>query len=269
MRSNVDEGGRGSREAGGGPGPDNLSDSSSRPGEGPPGAPLRLRDPWLFIAGPMSTSGEVGANLARAGEAALIAMRRGWIPVVPHVAWILDALEPAVGVPEWKRWSLSLLTRCDAVLRLEGESEGSDREVDLARELGLRVFSGFESVPWVRPEDRIEGPSPAPHVPLEDEFLRTPEEILEYTGEAPTGPWEVMGVEGPGGFEPTGLRGPGGPILSCSSGVDPHNRALRALNFAARARVDLEKLATGVARMRDALLEADALSGLPREEGGR
>lgn len=40
-----------------------------------------------------------------------------------------------------------LITRCDAVLRLPGESKGADEDVRLAKELGLAVYYTLEDVP--------------------------------------------------------------------------------------------------------------------------
>jgi hypothetical protein len=40
-----------------------------------------------------------------------------------------------------------LLHRCDAVLRLPGNSKGADDDVRLARQLGLRVFEKLTDVP--------------------------------------------------------------------------------------------------------------------------
>ena len=43
-----------------------------------------------------------------------------------------------------------LLTKCDAVLRLEGASKGADEDVRVARELGLPVYYRLADVPSVR-----------------------------------------------------------------------------------------------------------------------
>ena len=40
-----------------------------------------------------------------------------------------------------------LLSKCDAVLRLEGESKGADQDVRIAMERGLKVFYKVEDVP--------------------------------------------------------------------------------------------------------------------------
>jgi hypothetical protein len=42
-----------------------------------------------------------------------------------------------------------LLERCDAVLRIPGESKGADQDVAIARERGLPVFFKLEEVPAI------------------------------------------------------------------------------------------------------------------------
>jgi len=40
-----------------------------------------------------------------------------------------------------------LLTKCDAVLRLQGESKGADEDVRIAKERGLKIYYRLEDVP--------------------------------------------------------------------------------------------------------------------------
>lgn len=46
-----------------------------------------------------------------------------------------------------------LITRCDAVLRLPGSSQGADEDVRLAQTLGLAVYYHLEDVPGCEPTD--------------------------------------------------------------------------------------------------------------------
>jgi hypothetical protein len=43
--------------------------------------------------------------------------------------------------------SLSLVERCDAILRVEGESRGADKEVALFKEQGKLVFRNLDEIP--------------------------------------------------------------------------------------------------------------------------
>jgi hypothetical protein len=39
-----------------------------------------------------------------------------------------------------------LITKCDAILRIEGASKGADADVEVARKLGLKVFYSLEEI---------------------------------------------------------------------------------------------------------------------------
>lgn len=95
---------------------------------------------YVFVAGPMSTSGEPGPNLNAAAVASATLMKLGFVPFVPHVTWVLHAITPEVEIEAWKRWDLLWIERCDCVLRLPGESEGADGEVDYASAIEKPVF---------------------------------------------------------------------------------------------------------------------------------
>ena len=45
--------------------------------------------------------------------------------------------------------SISLTERCDAVLRIEGASQGADDEVETFRARGLSVFRSIDEIPNV------------------------------------------------------------------------------------------------------------------------
>lgn len=54
-----------------------------------------------------------------------------------------DAAYNEILYPTAKR----LLSKCDAVLRLEGESKGADEDVRIAKQLGLQVYYRLEDIP--------------------------------------------------------------------------------------------------------------------------
>jgi hypothetical protein len=45
-----------------------------------------------------------------------------------------------------------LIQRCDAILRLPGDSKGADNDVKLAHELGIPVYYRLEDIPVYAPE---------------------------------------------------------------------------------------------------------------------
>jgi len=113
----------------------------------------------ILIAGPYrSGTGDdpelMARNLARLEEAAWPIFRCGHVPMIGE--WVaLPVLRgaggtgPADPVAEQIMYPTAerLLTHCDAVLRLPGESTGADQDVQLARERGLPVYNRLDDIP--------------------------------------------------------------------------------------------------------------------------
>ncbi len=110
----------------------------------------------ILIAGPYRSGTNdnpvlMEQNLRRLEEVALPLFRAGHLPLIGE--WLAlpllkvagskkpgDALYDEILYPVAGR----LISKCDAVLRLEGASKGADEDVRLARELGLKVFFSLE-----------------------------------------------------------------------------------------------------------------------------
>ena len=113
----------------------------------------------ILIAGPYrSGTGDVPAKLAtnvRAMEAyALPIFRAGHVPIVGE--WLALPLVDLAGSTRigdaafdeiFHPIAERLLSRCDAVLRVGGASQGADQMVASARERGLQVFTRLQDIP--------------------------------------------------------------------------------------------------------------------------
>ena len=113
----------------------------------------------ILIAGPYRSGTNDDAvlmqkNLDRLESVALPLFRLGHIPMIGE--WVAlpllhlagskkpgDAAYEEILYPVAQR----LLTKCDAVLRLEGESKGADEDVRIAKERGLKIYYHLEDVP--------------------------------------------------------------------------------------------------------------------------
>ena len=113
----------------------------------------------ILIAGPYRSGTNDEAvlmqkNLDRLESVALPLFRLGHIPMIGE--WVAlpllhlagskkpgDAAYEEILYPVAQR----LLTKCDAVLRLEGESKGADEDVRIAKERGLKIYYHLEDVP--------------------------------------------------------------------------------------------------------------------------
>jgi hypothetical protein len=112
----------------------------------------------ILVAGPYrsGTNGDparIRANLDAMTSASLALYRRGHLPVMGE--WFaLPLIEAAEAAGERDAFEAlfhpvaeRVLARCDACLRIGGPSEGADRMVRVARELGKTVFASLEDVP--------------------------------------------------------------------------------------------------------------------------
>ncbi|WP_372524255.1 DUF4406 domain-containing protein [Piscinibacter sp.] len=113
----------------------------------------------VLIAGPyLSGTGgaphKIAANRARLESFALPIYQRGHLPMVGE--WLALPIIHAAGgreqgdaVFQAHQYPVAarLLERCDAVLRIPGESRGADLDVARARELGLPVVQSVDELP--------------------------------------------------------------------------------------------------------------------------
>jgi hypothetical protein len=112
----------------------------------------------ILIAGPYRSGTNdnpdlMKKNLRRLEDVALPLFRAGHIPMIGE--WVAlplmdvggskkvgDSVYNEIAYPVAER----LLTKCDAVLRLPGESKGADQDVKIARARGLKVYYSLEDV---------------------------------------------------------------------------------------------------------------------------
>lgn len=99
----------------------------------------------VYVAGPYSR-GLFDENIANVADAADKLASAGLVPFVPHTLTFLWAVRHQRPADFWYEFDLKWLERCDMLLRLPGESSGSDREVKEALELGIRVFTDIDEL---------------------------------------------------------------------------------------------------------------------------
>lgn len=99
----------------------------------------------VYVAGPYAGSGSEMINIRNACDVGSQLLNRGFYPFVPHLCGFWHFLAPRIR-EDWTEYLLHWLEVCDAVLRLEGESPGSDVEVARAEELGIPVFHSIDEL---------------------------------------------------------------------------------------------------------------------------
>lgn len=120
---------------------------------------------YVYIAGPLHTSGRFTANIDTTLQAANEVISLGGTPFIPHLFAFWDMINtpfPSAD-PEafWLDLDKTWLTKCDALLRLPGESRGSDMEERWAREFNTPIFFDVDNLgAWIR--ERAENTDPLP-----------------------------------------------------------------------------------------------------------
>src|SRR5262245_37300019 len=108
---------------------------------------------WIMIAGPYRTGATTEAgrarHLAALNRAAVAVFRKGHVPIIgvnlalPMIQAAGAETYDAIMMP----LSLALTERCDAILRLDGVSPGTDEEVERVRARGGVVYRSVGEVP--------------------------------------------------------------------------------------------------------------------------
>ena len=105
-----------------------------------------MKNRLVYLAMPYTHPDPI-ENTNRAIQAAelLISKKAGFTPYVPHLSLAWHLVYPHA-VSFWYEYDLNILERCDCLLRLGGASEGADREVEYARQMGVPVFFSIEQL---------------------------------------------------------------------------------------------------------------------------
>lgn len=103
--------------------------------------------PLLYVAGPYSLHPTHCTTFA-ARVAMAIFEHTPYVPLVPHLSHHWDAVTPRP-YETWLKLDVSILIHCDRIVRLPGRSSGADREMRIARHLGLYEVSWWQMPPAV------------------------------------------------------------------------------------------------------------------------
>lgn len=93
----------------------------------------------VYLAGPLSID-PMGSVTKAVAEASKL-RDAGYTVILPHLHVFWNIVNPAP-YETWLGMDLTLIERCDVVLRIQGHSPGADREVAHAEARGIQVFHG-------------------------------------------------------------------------------------------------------------------------------
>ena len=118
--------------------------------------PLLVLIAGPYLSGTQGDPEKIAINRARLESFALPIYERGHIPMLGE--WLALPIIHAAGgrtpgdaVFEKYQYPVAhrLIARCDAILRIAGESRGADLDVARARALGLPVFCDASELPYI------------------------------------------------------------------------------------------------------------------------
>lgn len=195
---------------------------------GKPGPDARRH---VYVSGPFSadTPEQIVENIRRANEAGLEIMRRGHLAHVPHTATALWH-----GKLDYERYmdlDLSVLRRwADSILYL-GDSPGAQRELSLARHMGITIYRSVDEIPAIEvPEaDPVTVGEPDCMDMLFQEILNhygqgiaynPPDSRIHQTG---GGEHELQSASGTAGY-PRNNHNPSGPVGRTDVPEEANNR---------------------------------------------
>ena len=101
--------------------------------------------PMIYVAAPL-TKGDMTVNINIAMKQFDELLSSDLItPICPHWSVFQNIFIPRP-YEDWMQYDFQIIHKCDAILRLSGESPGGDREVALAKKLGIPVFFNKEEL---------------------------------------------------------------------------------------------------------------------------
>lgn len=106
---------------------------------------FKVKPMLIYVSAPYSL-GDVVINVRFACEIGDKILVRGHIPFVPHLTHFWHYLSPK-SWEEWLKIDSVIVGKCDALLRIGGESKGADMEVEIAKSKGILVYYNICDIP--------------------------------------------------------------------------------------------------------------------------
>lgn len=100
----------------------------------------------VYIAGPISSDPE--KNLEIALDVTNQVIDKGHNPYMPNYNYYLEQ-KKSRDYELWMKLDDEWLRQCDAIYRIPGESPGADREMKVAKEIGLLIISQLDDLDWL------------------------------------------------------------------------------------------------------------------------
>jgi hypothetical protein len=96
----------------------------------------------VYVAGPIS-KGPYWINVRNGIDMGQKIRQAGMVPFIPHLDFLWVLIYPETTWEDNLVYDEEIILRCQAILRLPGESKGADREEAFALAHGIPVFHEF------------------------------------------------------------------------------------------------------------------------------
>jgi nucleoside 2-deoxyribosyltransferase len=104
-----------------------------------------LKNIKVYIASPY-TLGDTAVNVRNSIDVFYELIKHGFIPFSPlamcHTIQMIHPIE----YEQWMQYDFEWVKTCDCLLRLPGDSQGADREIEVAKETGIPVFYSMKEL---------------------------------------------------------------------------------------------------------------------------
>jgi hypothetical protein len=108
-----------------------------------------MKRPMIYVAGPISTGGDIPGNTHQGVMVAEELRRVGFITFCPHLSVFTEMVCGSRPWQEWIDYDEEVILRCDALYRMPGASRGADHEEAFCRERGIPVFKSLgDLIEW-------------------------------------------------------------------------------------------------------------------------
>jgi len=121
-----------------------------------------MKRPMIYVAGPISTGGDIPGNTHQGVLAAEELRRVGFITFCPHLSVFTEIVCGSRPWQEWIEYDEEVILRCDALYRMPGASRGADHEEAFCQKHGIPVFRSIGALlewrdTWIaaQPEKRV------------------------------------------------------------------------------------------------------------------
>lgn len=100
----------------------------------------------VYVAGPITTSGNMLNNIHEAIHASMAVWDAGYAFYLPHSNCFMEIVVGHRDYDMWMEMDREWLLSCDVLLRLPGKSNGADQEVRWARRHQIPVVHSIEEL---------------------------------------------------------------------------------------------------------------------------